>query len=159
MNGNYTFTGVGGGTYEVAEVVQTNWVQTQPLYPTVYSFTSRSGTNLLALNFGDHASPALTPSAVIDNGQPGYSETGSWSTVVGGFNGTNRVAKTVQAAGPRPRPRGISAVFRPRPMMCTSPSRARVATQRPFRTPCMTAAPSWGPSMSTSQFWSLRAKV
>jgi len=100
VNGNYTFTGVGGGTYEVAEVVQINWVQTQPLYPTVYSFTSRSGTNLLALNFGDHASPALTPSAVIDNGQPGYSETGSWSTVVGGFNGTNRVAKTVQAGGP-----------------------------------------------------------
>ena len=100
VNGNYTFTGVGGGTYEVAEVVQINWVQTQPLYPTVYSFTSRSGTNLLALNFGDHASPALTPAAVIDNGQPGYSETGSWSTVVGGFNGTNRVAKTVQAGGP-----------------------------------------------------------
>ncbi|MGZ3383732.1 MAG: SdrD B-like domain-containing protein [Isosphaeraceae bacterium] len=100
VNGNYTFTGVGGGTYEVAAVVQTNWVQTQPLYPTVYSFTSRSGTNLLALNFGDHASPALTPAAVIDNGQPGYSETGSWSTVMGGFNGTNRVAKTVQAGGP-----------------------------------------------------------
>ncbi|MGZ3469800.1 MAG: golvesin C-terminal-like domain-containing protein, partial [Isosphaeraceae bacterium] len=100
VNGNYTFTGVGGGTYEVAEVVQINWVQTQPLYPTVYSFTSRSGTNLLALNFGDHASPALTPAAVIDNGQPGYSETGSWSTVMGGFTGTNRVAKTVQAGGP-----------------------------------------------------------
>ena len=31
---------------------------------------------------------------MIDNGQPGYSETGSWSTVLGGFNGTNRVAKT-----------------------------------------------------------------
>jgi len=100
-NGNYAFTGVGGGSYQVAEVVQINWVQTQPLYPTVYSFTSRSGTNLLALNFGDHASPALSPSNVIDNGQPGYSETGSWSTVVGGFNGTNRVAKTVHAGGPQ----------------------------------------------------------
>ena len=31
---------------------------------------------------------------MIDNGQPGYSETGSWSTVLGGFNGTNRAAKT-----------------------------------------------------------------
>jgi len=101
VNGNYTFTGVGGGTYEVAEVVQTNWVQTQPLYPTVHSFTTKSGTNLLALNFGDHYSPALSPSAVIDNGQPGYSEAGSWSTVGGGFNGTNRVAKTVHAGGPK----------------------------------------------------------
>ena len=41
-NGNYSFTGVGGGSYEVAEVVQTSWVQTQPLYPTVYTFTSRA---------------------------------------------------------------------------------------------------------------------
>jgi len=52
-------TGVGPGSYEIAEVVQTNWVQTQPLYPTVYSFTVRSGQNLVALNFGDHSSPAL----------------------------------------------------------------------------------------------------
>ena len=87
------------GSYEVAEVVQTNWVQTQPLYPTVYTFTGKSGHNLTALNFGDHASPALSPIAVIDNGQPGYSETGSWSTAVGGFNGTNRVAKTTHGSG------------------------------------------------------------
>ena len=33
-NGNYSFTGVGGGSYQVAEVVQSNWVQTQPGYPT-----------------------------------------------------------------------------------------------------------------------------
>ena len=39
-NGNYTFTGVGAGSLSVAEVVQTNWVQTQPLYPTVYTFTT-----------------------------------------------------------------------------------------------------------------------
>ena len=36
-SGNYTFTGVGPGSYQVAQVVQTNWVQTQPLYPTVYT--------------------------------------------------------------------------------------------------------------------------
>ena len=98
-NGNYSFTGVGAGTYIVAEVVQTNWVQTQPLYPTVYTLTTQSGLNLNALNFGDHASPALSPVAVIDNGQPGYSETGTFSTVLGGFNGTNRVARTLQASG------------------------------------------------------------
>ena len=77
------------------------WVQTQPLlFPTVYSFTTSSGQNLTALNFGDHASPALTPTAVIDNGQPGYAETGSWSTAVGGFNGTNRVAATADGKTP-----------------------------------------------------------
>ena len=36
---------------------------------------------------------------MIDNGQPGYSETGSWSTVTGGFNGTNRVARTLRPSG------------------------------------------------------------
>ncbi len=98
-NGNYAFTGVGGGSYQVAEVVQTGWVQTQPFYPTNYSFTSQSGLNLSALVFGDHASPPLSPVAVIDNGQPGYSELGLWSTAVGGFNGTNRVAKTTTHGG------------------------------------------------------------
>jgi len=37
--------------------------------------------------------------AVIDNGQSGYSETGSWNTATGGFNGTNRVARTTQGSG------------------------------------------------------------
>jgi protocatechuate 3,4-dioxygenase beta subunit len=96
-SGNYSFTGVGPGSYQVAEVVQTDYVQTQPLYPTVYSFTGQSGHNLTALNFGDHYAPALNPTQVIDNGQAGYSETGTWSTVVGGFNGTNRVARTVHS--------------------------------------------------------------
>jgi methionine-rich copper-binding protein CopC/protocatechuate 3,4-dioxygenase beta subunit len=95
-SGNYSFTNVGPGSYQVAQVVQPNWVQTQPLYPLVYSFTSISGGNLSALRFGDHASPALSPLQVIDNGQSGYSETGSWNTVVGGFNGTNRNSKTAQ---------------------------------------------------------------
>ena len=98
-NGNYSFTGVGGGTYLVAEVVQTNWVQTQPLYPTVYTVTIQSGQNVSGLTFGDHASPALNPVAVIDNGQPGYAETGPWTTGVGGFNGTTRIAKTLRLSG------------------------------------------------------------
>jgi protocatechuate 3,4-dioxygenase beta subunit len=48
-NGNYAITGVGPGTYQVAQVVQSGWVQTQPQYPTTYSFTTRSGHNLTAL--------------------------------------------------------------------------------------------------------------
>ena len=31
-NGNYSFSYVGGGTYEVAEVVPSGWVQTQLAY-------------------------------------------------------------------------------------------------------------------------------
>jgi hypothetical protein len=98
-NGNYSFGGLFPGTFEIAEVVQPNWVQTQPQYPTFYTLTTQSGLNISAVVFGDHASPALTPSVVIDNGQPGYAETGSWSTATGGFNGTNRVARTLRASG------------------------------------------------------------
>ena len=73
-------------------------MQTQPLYPTVYSFTAKSGHEPERLNFGDHFAPALNPLAVIDNGQPGYAETGTWTTVKGGFNGTNRLAATTHGS-------------------------------------------------------------
>jgi hypothetical protein len=94
-SGNYSFTGAGPGAYTIAQVVQANWVQTQPLWPTFYSFNATSGHNISAAVFGDHASPALSPTAVIDNGQAGYSETGTWSNgSPGGFNGNNRIART-----------------------------------------------------------------
>ncbi len=99
-NGNYSFDGVAPGTLSVAEVAQPGWVQTEPLFPTVYTFTGKAGVNLNGLNFGDHSAASLSPAAVIDNGQGGYAETGSWSTVVAGFNGTNRVARTVHGSKP-----------------------------------------------------------
>ena len=97
-NGNFSFTGLAGGKYQVAEVVQSNWVQNQPLFPTSYSFTAQSGIGIPALVFGDHASPVVSSARVIDNGQTGYSQTGSWSTATGGFNGSNRVASTVHGS-------------------------------------------------------------
>ena len=86
------------GTYLIAEVVPANWVQTEPFYPTVYTINTQSGMNVSGLVFGDHASPALNPSAVIGNGQPGYAETGSWSTAQGGYDGTSRIAATTSGS-------------------------------------------------------------
>jgi protocatechuate 3,4-dioxygenase beta subunit len=97
-NGHYVFTGIGPGAYSVGQAVQDGWVQTRPGYPLDFSFTTKSGQNLSSMRFGDHASPDLHPLAAIDNGQAGYSETGSWSTVGGGFNGSNRVATTTQGS-------------------------------------------------------------
>jgi protocatechuate 3,4-dioxygenase beta subunit/methionine-rich copper-binding protein CopC len=97
--GHYTFNGVGPGSYSIAQEVQDGWVQTHPGYPVDLSFTTTSGQNLTALRFGDHASADLHPLAAIDNGQAGYAETGSWSTVGGGFNGSNRVATTTHGSG------------------------------------------------------------
>ena len=42
----------------------------------------------------------MNPTATIDNGQTGYAETGTWTTATGGFNGTNRVAKTTSGKKP-----------------------------------------------------------
>ncbi len=96
--GRFSFTSVPAGTYLIAEVVPANWVQTEPFYPTVYTINTQSGMNVSGLVFGDHASPALNPSAVIDNGQPGYAETGSWSTAPGGYGGTSRIAATTSGS-------------------------------------------------------------
>ena len=44
-SGNYKFSGVGlGSSYQVAETVPSGWVQTQPLYPTIYRFTAQSAS-------------------------------------------------------------------------------------------------------------------
>ncbi len=96
--GNYSFSGVFPGTFTVAQVIPAGWVQTQPLYPTGYTITTQSGQNINCLVFGDHSSPSLNPTATLDNGQPGYAETGTWTTATGGFNGTNRYARTARTA-------------------------------------------------------------
>ena len=101
-NGAYALTDVGPGTYSVGQVVQANWVQTQPSYPVDYSVTTKSGTNPSALIFGDYADQGLNPTDVIDNsnGSPEYVETGTWSTGTGGYLGTNRTASTTNGRVP-----------------------------------------------------------
>ncbi len=98
-NGNYAFDDVFAGSFTISEVVMSNWVQTQPLYPTTYAVTTQSGKNVASLTFGDFYDPALNPVQVIANGQPGYAETGSWTSSPGGYTGTTRVAKTIRTSG------------------------------------------------------------
>jgi len=84
-NGDYSFTGVGPGTYSIQEVVQTNYV---PTTPTSITVTTIGGSSPSVLNFGDHYAPFLTPAATLDNGQWGFTSRGTWTTQEGGFNGT-----------------------------------------------------------------------
>jgi hypothetical protein len=95
--GNFSFSGVGTGSYQVSELIPSGFVQTEPQYPANYSFSTQSGQNISGFVFGDHLAVVLTPTAVIDNGQSGYSETGSWTNGVGGYNGSNRIATTVSS--------------------------------------------------------------
>jgi hypothetical protein len=52
-NGNFTFVGVGPGTFTVQEELQTGWMQTST--PTTYSVTTMSGTNVSGEIFGNIA--------------------------------------------------------------------------------------------------------
>jgi protocatechuate 3,4-dioxygenase beta subunit len=94
-SGAYTFANLGPvGATRLVQVVQPNWVYTQPNILGYYNITLTSGKNLVA-KFGDHVSPALTPTAAIANGQAGYHETGTWATVGGGYTNTSRKSATV----------------------------------------------------------------
>ena len=57
------------GTYEVEEVVQAGWVQTQPVSPPFYSFAAQSGVNITGLAFGNHhVTTTASHSVVLNNG-------------------------------------------------------------------------------------------
>ena len=118
-HGNYSIANVGPGSWTVDQIVKPNWVQTQPFFPTTYFLAAQSGQNVSGLVLGDHASPALAVYAAIDNGQPGYSETGTWTTSPGGFNGANRVTPRCTVGPRRPLPRGRSLAC-PAPTPTTS---------------------------------------
>ena len=55
-SGNYTIPNLGPGSFTLAEVVQSGWIQTQPVNPDYYSFTTSSGVNIVGGIFGNFAS-------------------------------------------------------------------------------------------------------
>ena len=82
-HGNFTFSGVSVGTYEVEEIVQSGWVQTQPVSPPYYTFTSQSGVNVSGLFFGNHHVAAPAPNVVINNGPAGSAPSGPTGVAIG----------------------------------------------------------------------------
>jgi protocatechuate 3,4-dioxygenase beta subunit len=80
-NGNYTIGSIGPGSYTLAEVVQSGWVQTQPVNTTYYSFTTSSGTNIAGGIFGNFQTVTLSGEVyndlngdgMIDPGDTGFS--------------------------------------------------------------------------------------
>jgi len=80
-NGNYTIGSIGPGSYTLAEVVQSGWVETQPVNPTYYSFTTSSGTNIAGGIFGNFQTVTLSGEVyndlngdgMIDPGDTGFS--------------------------------------------------------------------------------------
>ena len=56
-NGNYEFDNLLPGTFIVEEVLQSGWIQTQPVNLNDYSFVTQSGQIEAGLNFGNFQSP------------------------------------------------------------------------------------------------------
>jgi hypothetical protein len=79
MDGSYTFTDVGPGTYTVQEELQTGWIQTFPAPPGTYTLAATSGGNLSGVNFGNFQLVTfsgtvfndLNGNGVFDAGEPG----------------------------------------------------------------------------------------
>jgi protocatechuate 3,4-dioxygenase beta subunit len=75
-NGNYSFTGVGPGTYRIREEQQTGWMQTTA-NPT--DFTLTSGANVTGIDFGNFQLGVISGlkfqdtngDGIQDNGEPG----------------------------------------------------------------------------------------
>ncbi len=52
-NGNYSFSGVGPGDYQLSEVQQFGWTQTFPVAPGVYNISTQSGMDVGGRDFGN----------------------------------------------------------------------------------------------------------
>jgi Ca2+-binding RTX toxin-like protein len=57
-NGQYAFTNLGAGEYNIREVNQTGWVQTSPTTP--YAVNLNPGQNLTNINFGNKPLPVIS---------------------------------------------------------------------------------------------------
>ena len=65
-NGNYQISNLAPGNYMVAEVLQSNWTQTQPVNPNFYAFSTQSGLDETGLNFGNFSEASLTGTVYND---------------------------------------------------------------------------------------------
>jgi len=89
-NGNYSLAGVGPGTYTVAEVLQTGWLQTFPAVPGSHSVTTTSGGTEANQNFGNFQAAAISGEVFVDQNGDG---------VLGGSD-TGRQGWTIQLLDP-----------------------------------------------------------
>ncbi|MBI2074457.1 MAG: fibronectin type III domain-containing protein [Candidatus Levybacteria bacterium] len=85
-NGNYEFTNLGGGTYNVREVLQDGWVQTTPVSGK-YTLTITSNASLTNQDFGNFKKVSITGSLwkdlnankIWDGEEPGL---GGWEVTL-----------------------------------------------------------------------------
>ena len=91
-NGDYSFIGVGPGTYTVAEVLQSGYAETTS--PSTYSLTTTGGQDVIGLDFGNFQQWSVSGTLFEDSNQDGSldgGETGLSGWTVNLSNGSNQV--------------------------------------------------------------------
>ena len=68
-NGDYSFSGVGPGTYSVAEVLQSGYAETSS--PSTYSLTTTGGQDVSGLDFGNFQQWSVSGTLFEDSNQDG----------------------------------------------------------------------------------------
>jgi hypothetical protein len=93
-NGNYSIGGVFPGTFTLVEVLQSGWVQTQPVNPPAYTITPQSGQNQSGLIFGVHKTSAHSSALAV------AAASASSTATPGAANGAIAVLGTTTGAAP-----------------------------------------------------------
>jgi hypothetical protein len=118
-SGNYTIGQVFPGTFRLVEILQSGWVQTQPVNPPAYTIVPVSGQNQSGLVFGVHHTTASKQAATI-----GLSSIATQGTTNGPIAALDTSSTTIASNGPS----------------TTSPATA--STTRTAPSPTSTAAPT-----------------
>ena len=101
VNGDYSFSDLGPGTYTVQEELQSGWIQTEPAPPGTYTVPATSGQDSTGLLFGNYELVTysgtvyddLNGSGVIAPGDPGLQ---GWTVEL--LQSGNIVATTTSAS-------------------------------------------------------------
>ena len=94
-SGDFLFSGVGPGTYTVAEVVQSGYAETSS--PSTYSLTTTGGQDVTGLDFGNFQQWSVSGTLFEDSNQDGTlddGETGLSGWTVNLSNSSNQVVAT-----------------------------------------------------------------
>src|SRR5271157_5313779 len=97
INGDYSFTGLAAGSYTVAEVLQSGYIETAPSAPGTYAVTIATGQTINYLNFGDFQPVTLSGTVYNDlngSGTLNSSDPGLSGWTIDLLNGSSQVVQT-----------------------------------------------------------------
>jgi len=102
INGNYTFSNVGPGTYAVLQEIPSGWIQTYPPNNQFYGGYVTSGSSYTGLDYGDFQLVTYSGTVYNDvtgNGVFGGSDTGLGGWTVNLYNSSFVLITSVTTAG------------------------------------------------------------